>query len=274
MTPSFASGMTVAPHRLVPLARIVGVALLFGTFLSATGALDTEAAPAPPRLLYWAGLALFALIAAQGLHFLLGRRIPSWDRRLLRALGWGVLVLPCTLVAALTCKLLFGGRPSLAGFSLLLPGIASILAAIQLALLLLDARGDAPVVQVPGRAEQVDRADPLPLPLPLRGARIEALQAEDHYVRVHTAVGQALIRMRMSDARAALAHFDGVTPHRSWWVARDAAVSLAGEDGRFLLTLLCGLKVPVSRGARKALGPAFHRPLDAEQPSRETATVS
>ena len=257
MTPSFANGVDAQPTRWRSAGQVFGVALLFGVFLSATGAIDTEAVPAPPRLLYWIGIALLGLISANALHSMLARRSPGWNPPLLRAVGWCALVLPCTLVATLTCKLLFGGRPSLAGFALLLPAIASILAVIQLALSLLERRHAVAAAPNAEATLYTAPADPLPVPLPLRGARIQALQAEDHYVRVYTDAGQALVRMRMRDARVALADLDGVTPHRSWWVAREAVASLANEDGRAVLTLRSGLTVPVSRKLRSTLGPAF-----------------
>jgi DNA-binding LytR/AlgR family response regulator len=41
--------------------------------------------------------------------------------------------------------------------------------------------------------------------------------------------------------------------HRSWWVARDAVVEAERGDGRAILTLKGGAKVPVSRTYAKTL---------------------
>ena len=56
---------------------------------------------------------------------------------------------------------------------------------------------------------------------------------EDHYVRVHTTQGSALVLMSLSQAMAGLQDIEGVQTHRSWWVARSAIVGVV-EDGRRL----------------------------------------
>ena len=76
---------------------------------------------------------------------------------------------------------------------------------------------------------------------------VHALQNEDHYLRVHTARGDALILMRLSDAIAAVSALEGAQTHRSWWVARDAVIDVKKADGRATLTLEGGQQVPVSR---------------------------
>jgi hypothetical protein len=85
------------------------------------------------------------------------------------------------------------------------------------------------------------------LPARLRGARIEAVEAEDHYLRVHTDRGAAMILMRLCDAVAELEGLQGSRTHRSWWVARAAVAEAARGRGRAVLTLKCGVTVPVSR---------------------------
>ena len=91
------------------------------------------------------------------------------------------------------------------------------------------------------------------LPPRLRGATLYAVEAEDHYLRVHTAKGSDLILFRFSDALGELAGLDGAQTHRSWWVARDAVRAVARGDGRATLTLDGGLKAPVSRAHAPAL---------------------
>jgi hypothetical protein len=85
------------------------------------------------------------------------------------------------------------------------------------------------------------------LPLKLRGAEIWAVEAEDHYLRLHTSRGQDLILMRLADAIAELEGKEGAQVHRSWWVARDAITAAEKGDGRAVLTLRDGVRVPVSR---------------------------
>jgi DNA-binding LytR/AlgR family response regulator len=85
------------------------------------------------------------------------------------------------------------------------------------------------------------------LPLKLRGAEVWAVEAEDHYLRLHTSKGQDLILMRLADAVAELEGIEGAQVHRSWWVARDAITNAKRGDGRATLTLKDGSQVPVSR---------------------------
>jgi DNA-binding LytR/AlgR family response regulator len=85
------------------------------------------------------------------------------------------------------------------------------------------------------------------LPLKLRGGEIWAVEAEDHYLRLHTSKGQDLILMRLADAVAELDGIEGMQVHRSWWVARSAIADAKRGDGRAILTLKDGSTVPVSR---------------------------
>jgi DNA-binding LytR/AlgR family response regulator len=85
------------------------------------------------------------------------------------------------------------------------------------------------------------------LPDKLRGAELHAIEAEDHYLRLHTDRGSALILMPLSEAVEKLQGMDGMRTHRSWWVARNAVVGAVRGRGRALLTLKNGLRAPVSR---------------------------
>ena len=91
------------------------------------------------------------------------------------------------------------------------------------------------------------------LPLKLRGAEVWAVEAEDHYLRLHTSKGQDLILMRLSDAIAELEGIEGAQVHRSWWVARDSIAEAERGDGRATLTLKDGSEVPVSRTYARVL---------------------
>jgi len=85
------------------------------------------------------------------------------------------------------------------------------------------------------------------IPLKLRGGELWAVEAEDHYLRLHTSKGQDLILMRLADAVDELEGIEGAQVHRSWWVARDAIADARRGDGRATLTLKDGSEVPVSR---------------------------
>lgn len=83
------------------------------------------------------------------------------------------------------------------------------------------------------------------LPHALRGERVLAVSAEDHYLRVHTPRGEALIHMSLVGAVAMLG--DGFQVHRSHWVAREAIRS----SGSSSIQLVTGLSLPLSRHRAK-----------------------
>lgn len=111
----------------------------------------------------------------------------------------------------------------------------------------------APVmVAAAGDEGQVD-ALAAKLPLALRRARLIALSAEDHYLRVHTDRGDALILMGLSQAVAALGPRRGVRIHRSHWVAFDALPAEGYRRSTGELRLDGGLTLPVSRTGRRLI---------------------
>ena len=85
------------------------------------------------------------------------------------------------------------------------------------------------------------------LPYPVRGDLV-ALSVRDHYVEVVTRHGRHLLLMRLSDAIRETAPVAGVQIHRSHWVALDAVVRIVRSDGRVLVELPNGTRLPVSRG--------------------------
>ncbi|WP_428030907.1 LytTR family DNA-binding domain-containing protein [Ancylobacter sp.] len=101
----------------------------------------------------------------------------------------------------------------------------------------------------PGRpAVDVVAAPPLMTRLPpdIR-APLLCLEMQDHYVRVHTERGTALILMRLRDAIAETAPAQGRQVHRSWWIA-DHGVERCVRAGRACsVQLTNGLAVPVSQ---------------------------
>jgi len=88
---------------------------------------------------------------------------------------------------------------------------------------------------------------------PELGRDLLALEMEDHYARVHTALGSTLILLRLRDAVAELGEGSGLQVHRSWWVARDAVARSERDSGKLTLVLRNGLQVPVSKTYRDAV---------------------
>jgi hypothetical protein len=86
-----------------------------------------------------------------------------------------------------------------------------------------------------------------------RSARLWAVEADDHYLRVHTDAGEELITLRFSDALAELEPLAGYQTHRSWWVAAGAIEAVRWRRGGGELRLVSGLTVPVSRTHAAAL---------------------
>lgn len=106
----------------------------------------------------------------------------------------------------------------------------------------------APLVSEPEAVEEKEQKPRFLERIPAHlGEDLLALEMEDHYVRVHTALGSDLVLMRMRDAVAELEGIEGAQVHRSWWVAREAVTGTT-KDGRNLRFVLSGgLEAPVSR---------------------------
>ncbi len=88
------------------------------------------------------------------------------------------------------------------------------------------------------------------LPVKYRTSALHAISSEDHYLRVHTSVGEEMILMRLADAVRELGGAGGLQVHRSWWVAKAGIAEEKRENGRSLLVLKSGTVVPVSRSYR------------------------
>ena len=73
------------------------------------------------------------------------------------------------------------------------------------------------------------------------------VQAQEHYLSVHSEKGSALIKGRMSDAVKILGNSEGVQTHRSWWVALSHVESISRKGRDVHLKTKDGLIVPVSR---------------------------
>ncbi|MBS7553648.1 LytTR family transcriptional regulator [Ancylobacter dichloromethanicus] len=102
------------------------------------------------------------------------------------------------------------------------------------------------------------------LPAGIRGPLV-CLEMQDHYVRVHTERGAALVLMRLRDAIAETAPAAGRQVHRSWWVA-DRAVERCARTGRAgTVRLTNGLAVPVSQRYLREVEAAYG--ADAREPA-------
>jgi hypothetical protein len=182
-------------------------------------------------------------------------RLMLWRARLAGVPEWfaiiGALVLataPVTAMTRLVLVLMYPGRPlpELVGHFL---GVMAIVVPIGIPMILFDRRAGTGGEIRPAEPPPAEPARPRLLAR-LRGrlgTDLLALQAEDHYVRVHTALGSDLILMRLADAIAETDGLDGLRVHRSWWVAKAAVRSARAEGRRAVLVMANGLEVPVTR---------------------------
>jgi hypothetical protein len=76
---------------------------------------------------------------------------------------------------------------------------------------------------------------------------IVALEAQQHYVKIHMHMGSKTILYRFSDAINELGSDSGIQVHRSWWVHKDAVEAMQDVSKKPIVTLKTGTKVPISR---------------------------
>lgn len=249
-------------HRLVAeLAILAGLILV----LTALGPFGSYATPFGHRLLHWAlylitGYAFFRPVIAAGGALARQTGLP---RAAAIAAACALGAFPTSMV------ILFGAAGpawrTVSGAAVLGTYLQTLIIGATVTIVqLLAGRGGAQTSTAPAAAPAPSApADPLPpappppppsppppalldqLPLHLRGS-ILCLENEDHYVRVHTDRGSALVLMRMRDAVAQL-EGQGARVHRSWWVARAAVAAAVRHDRNWKLRLIDGREVPVAR---------------------------
>ncbi len=224
--------------------------VLFGLFLAAIGPFGTDATPTAMRYLYWQ----LAMVGGGVIAALIEPRVAgrlSQRPRLFAVAQLAAMTLPIAVWVSLLPVLLFGSRLSGERILQVLPSVLTInIAVVVLAWVTRKAlnRRDAPPAVPQGVAPPALRAK-----LPPRLARARLVEAEDHYLRIRTEAGSALVLMRLGDALEALSGLDGFRTHRSWWVARTAVEAARWKGGRGALTLSDGSSAPVSRTYAAAL---------------------
>lgn len=180
---------------------------------------------------------------------LFGGRAPAWFIVLIALLAAlpGALVVQACLARWSPSALAHVGIPALA-LQVLLVNLTA--AGIELAL---RRRHQAAAPSTVGASSDEPTPFMARLPKHLQKAKLLAVEAQDHYVQVHTDAGCALIHMRISDAEALLSASEGFRAHRSFWVARAAVERVERRAGREFLHLTGGLCVPVGRARRGML---------------------
>jgi hypothetical protein len=220
-----------------------------GLFMAAIGAFDTDPSDPLRSNAYWVTVMIGGGVIAALIEPLLWK-VPALAKRppLLAVAQALAMTPPITLMVWLVSAAFAGRVPNPRGLapqliSVLIVDIGVVILAVLVrratARIAHPAQPATPFAPPPAIAEK--------LPPRLARADLIAVQAEDHYLRIHTAAGNALILMRFVDALAALEGADGVQTHRSWWVARRAVDETRWNRGRGELRLGNGLVAPVSR---------------------------
>jgi hypothetical protein len=88
------------------------------------------------------------------------------------------------------------------------------------------------------------------LPATVGADEVIALQAEQHYIRVHTASRSFMTLYRFSDAVAEMNPAAGRQVHRSYWVRTSAIKSIHRHGRKYSLELGNELQVPISAANR------------------------
>jgi DNA-binding LytR/AlgR family response regulator len=225
--------------------------LTSGLFLTLLTPFGTDHVPFVRGLAYWTGL----MAAGTVLAYVISRYAVNMDLFVRHPWVWTglvscVLTVPMTAIVWAASGIAFRGRlvpAMLLGYAP--PVLIVTLAMVALTVLLqrtpAQTHAAAPGAPAPAFLER--------LPAKLRGGDLYAVEAEDHYLRLHTSRGQDLILMRLADALGELEGMEGAQVHRSWWVARAAVVDAERGAGRASLTLKSGAVAPVSRTYAKAL---------------------
>lgn len=269
---------------LQSVTRGLTLCIAFGLVLGLIGPFDTFSRMGlAERLAFWTA----SIAAGMLVHFPL-YWAAIWTAGETRLSPWIMVVMSGLVAAAPTTLMVNGvaaamfGNIRLDGFAELYPMVLAISLPAQilthLAIRRLAEQAESPIsgaglAQAPasvmegrdtgpvsGAAEkQVAPAGPGPATtsqtgtliaaLPARlGRQITCLQMEDHYVRVFTPSGSAMVHRRMADAAVEVESLiEGMRVHRSWWVAREAVTGWARDGKTLTLQLSTGQSVPVAR---------------------------
>lgn len=241
--------------RRIAIELLLLVAI--GLLMAVLGPYRSVDVPPLRRTIYW----LLAIIGGGAIGILIDFAIRKRIRGFWRAvLGVAILMTPpvtlfvWTLNAGMLGQKVGPGGLSTLGWQVFV--IALLVMAVR-ALLWRRAIETRTVVMPP--LPEAERAFRMRLSAKRRGARLIAIEAEDHYVRIHTDQGSELLTMRFSDALMELGQVHGHQLHRSWWAAGDAIEEVRWQRGSGEARLAGGLTAPVSRSFAASLRDAGWR---------------
>ncbi len=225
---------------LICTALIVGLTGPFGTYTTM---------PVPLRLTYWA----VVVITTYWIGFLASFATVIWAEALEVAAPWSVALgagaasVPVTLWLSLLHASVLGD-PFLGEAIRLFPYVAVISLAAVFLFEAAEAEGNPVTTRAPAPSEPA-WLDRLP---PELGRDLLLLQAQDHYMRAETPLGETLLRGSIGEASEALGDY-GVRVHRSWWVSRSAIRGTRTRQGARAVVLSTGEEVPIGRSYRRSV---------------------
>lgn len=242
--------MSPAPAKLDRRRAATELALLtaMGLIVGVLGPFGTAEVPLLMRHLFWLICIVGGGLIGVTTDALLARRLTRPWRRL--PVTVAAMTPAVTLLVMAVGAAMFGQQRRLIEVALLLWQVFVVSLAVMTARAL--------VWREPKRLVEVRTivAPPLPeaeaafrrrLTARRRLARLIAVEAYDHYLRVHTDAGEELVTARFADALDELAGAHGLRIHRSWWVAGDAIEGVTWRRGAGEARLAGGLTAPVSR---------------------------
>ncbi|MFT5777043.1 LytTR family DNA-binding domain-containing protein [Hyphomonas sp.] len=225
-----------------PAAVLVGLAALFTWF----GVYDVSSHPVLRFVMWLVTMSVGGLSAIWIIPAVFEWRFAQQNFIVRVALAAALIALPVT-ASLIAFFLVLGARVSLGALPMQYLYVYAVCAVMVTGGVIVSrAQAAAPLLKA-AEAQDVVARFMQQLPVKYRSANLWAVSSEDHYLRVHTSLGEELILMRLADAIADLGGTDGLQTHRSWWVAKDGVADTRREGGKLLLVLQSGKAAPVSR---------------------------
>ncbi|WP_293904215.1 LytTR family DNA-binding domain-containing protein [Phenylobacterium sp.] len=232
-------------HRVTRLAADMALWAGIGLVMAVLGPFGSSERSLPERIVYW----LICMVGGGVIGVAIDRPVQRLTGQFwVRLMAVSVLMTPgVTVLVALTNHYLAGMHLTLKNLTQPWFQVFVVCFAAMLFRQLVWNRPPAAATPAPDPETDPSQAFRLRLSAKRRAAALIAVEAEDHYLRVHTDAGDELITARFGDALAELAAAPGFQTHRSWWVAADAIDEVRWRRGRGEARLKCGLTVPISR---------------------------
>lgn len=223
---------------LCATAVIMGLIGPFGTYTTMS---------VPLRLMYWA----VVVVSTYWIGYVVSFAMATWVEALGGAppwsvgLGAAVAAVPVSLWLSVLHAVLLAD-PFLAEFIRLFPYVVVISLVVTFLFEAIES-WDGSVAKSAAAPSEPVWLDRLP---PELGRDLLLLQAQDHYLRAATSLGETLLRGSIGEAEEELGDY-GIRVHRSWWVSRSAIQTYRSRQGARIVILSTGEEVPVGRSYRR-----------------------